>query len=198
MNYYTSDLHFGQKSLLKNGKYKERPYETLEEMQKELIQNWNRKVTNGDHVYILGDVGKRGYENMCVECLAQLKGSKHLILGNHDDVSDLRVRQQFVEICDYKKLTDNFGGKSYSLVLCHYPIMMWDGQRRGTILLYGHLHNTEDEALFQKYLEEYSKDRKPDTKEREVLGKAYSVCSCLWNFEPVSLAEILEKKEAGV
>ena len=29
MIYYTSDLHFGQKSLLATGKWKERPFETL-------------------------------------------------------------------------------------------------------------------------------------------------------------------------
>lgn len=62
--------------------------------------------TNGDDVYIAGDVGARGYHNMFPELLAQLKGRKHLVLGNHDDVSDLRVRQQFVEIVNYKELTD--------------------------------------------------------------------------------------------
>lgn len=196
MNYYTSDLHFGQKSLLQTGKYKERPFQTLEEMNRELIERWNRKVTNGDHVYILGDIGKRGFKNMNVECLAQLKGSKHLILGNHDDISDLRVRQQFVEICDYKKISDNLDGKAFSVVMSHFPIMMWDGQHKGTILLYGHLHNTKDEELFQKYLHMYNQER--PLKEGETLAQAYSVCSCLWEYEPVSLKEILENKEKVV
>ena len=111
MIYYTSDLHFGQKSLLATGKWKERPFETLEEMHAAQIKRWNDKVTNGDDIYIAGDVGARGYHNMFPELLAQLKGRKHLILGNHDDVSDLRVRQQFVEIVNYKELTDFCKGK---------------------------------------------------------------------------------------
>lgn len=59
MNFYTSDLHFGQKSLLATGKWKERPFNTLEEMSEELIKRHNAKVTNADHVYIIGDVGSR-------------------------------------------------------------------------------------------------------------------------------------------
>ena len=67
-------------------------------MHAEIIKRWNKKVTNGDDVYILGDIGSRGYQNMHVELIAQLKGRKHLIVGNHDDIKDLRVQQQFVEI----------------------------------------------------------------------------------------------------
>lgn len=64
MNFYTADLHFGQESLLATGKWKERPFSTLEEMHKDQIKKWNKKVTNGDDVYVLGDVGSRGYHHM--------------------------------------------------------------------------------------------------------------------------------------
>lgn len=202
MNYFTSDLHFGQKSLLKTGKWKERPFETLDEMHETQINNWNDKVTNGDDVYILGDVGSRGYHNMYPEILAQLKGRKHLILGNHDDVKDLRVRQQFVEIVNYKELTDYSKGKKGSdtrkLVLSHYPIMMWNGQHKGTILLYGHLHNTADEKLFQQFLKEYNEARPPKKSKDEQPCRAFSVCQCLWDYVPVSLDEILERNNQGI
>lgn len=124
------------------------------------------------------------------ELLAQMKGSKHLILGNHDDVSDLRVRQQFVEICEYKQIRD--GDKK--LFLSHYPVMMWPGQHKGTIMLYGHLHNTVEEQLYQKYLAEFNRDKRPDSSKGESVCKAFSVCSCLWNYEPVTLDEILSKQ----
>lgn len=191
MNFYTSDLHFGASSLLSTGRYKERPFKTLEEMDNAIIYRWNRKVTNGDDVYILGDIGGRGYKNMHPDKLVKLKGKKHLILGNHDDVSDLRIRQQFVEIIPYKEISDNVKKRNYKLVLCHYPIMMWNGQRKDSILLYGHVHNTKDEELFQQYLKEYNEARPPEGKYHEC--KAYNVGSCKWGYEPVTLEEIFEK-----
>lgn len=39
MIYYTSDLHFGQKSLLATGKWKERPFETLEEIMQHRLRD---------------------------------------------------------------------------------------------------------------------------------------------------------------
>lgn len=197
MNFYTADLHFGQESLLATGKWKERPFSTLEEMHKDQIKKWNKKVTNGDEVYVLGDVGSRGYHHMHQELLAQLKGRKHLVLGNHDDVSDLRVRQQFVEIVQTKKLIDPCHGRNQKLLLTHCPYMMWEGQHKGTIMLYGHLHNTIDEKLFQKYLKEYNQDRVPKEEKKETLCQAFSVCQCLWDFEPVTLEEILKRAERG-
>lgn len=51
MIYYTSDLHFGCKN-----KFEGRNLDT----DKSIIRNWNNRVTNGDTVYILGDIGKEG------------------------------------------------------------------------------------------------------------------------------------------
>lgn len=204
MIYYTSDLHFGQKSLLATGKWKERPFETLEEMHAAQIKRWNDKVTNGDDVYIAGDVGARGYHNMFPELLAQLKGRKHLVLGNHDDVSDLRVRQQFVEIVNYKELTDcskgekGKGNEARKVVVSHYPILMWNGQHKGVILLYGHLHNTVDEKLFQQFLKEYNEARPPKVSRGETECRAFNVCQCLWGYEPVSLDEILTRNNKDI
>lgn len=196
MIFFTSDIHFGQQSLLATGKWKERPFNTLEEMHSEIIKRWNKKVTNGDDVYILGDIGSRGYQNMHVELIAQLKGRKHLIIGNHDDIKDLRVQQQFVEIVQAKNLSVMANKEPYKLLLTHCPYMMWDGQHRGVIMLYGHLHNTLDEKLFQQYLAAYNKERPPKAENREDSCRAYSVCQCLWNYEPVTLEEILEKGDA--
>ena len=51
MNYYISDLHFGCQN-----KYEGR---TLDH-DKLIKENWNKTVTNGDTVYILGDIGREG------------------------------------------------------------------------------------------------------------------------------------------
>ena len=53
MKFYISDLHFGHKNILK---FDNRPFFTLEEMEKTLISNWNNKISKNDDVYILGDM----------------------------------------------------------------------------------------------------------------------------------------------
>ena len=70
MNYFTSDLHLGHRNIIR---LCNRPFATIEEMDETLIRNWNAKVTNGDTVYILGDLLFRN-EKPAEEYLKQLKG----------------------------------------------------------------------------------------------------------------------------
>ena len=72
MNYFTSDLHLGHRNIIR---LCNRPFATIEEMDETLIRNWNAKVTNGDTVYILGDLLFRN-EKPAEEYLKQLKGKK--------------------------------------------------------------------------------------------------------------------------
>nr|DAG09648.1 MAG TPA: hypothetical protein [Caudoviricetes sp.] len=80
--WFTSDLHFGHKNLLRLGKG--RPFETIEEHDQALIDNWNKRVAKGDVVYVLGDVSLRGDIDFLRERLSKLNEAKHLIIGNHD------------------------------------------------------------------------------------------------------------------
>ena len=144
MNYYISDLHIGC-----NNKYEGR---TIEYHDKLLKENWNKIVTNADDVYILGDIGRIGNNKdneYLISIISTLKVKKHLIVGNHDKLKDIRLRQLFVEICDYKEIVDNFNNMTNKLVLSHYPILHWNGQHDKAILLYGHVHNSDEEQVFQ-------------------------------------------------
>ena len=145
-NFYISDLHIGCMN-----KYEGR---TLE-VDKKLKENWNKVVTNADTVYILGDIGRAGTNKdneYLASYLAALKGKKVLVKGNHDRVDDIRIKQQFTEICDYKEIIDNFEGKAYKLVLSHYPILIWNGQHKGYIHLYGHVHTSLEDSYFMMAL----------------------------------------------
>lgn len=80
MIYYIGDMHLGHKKVIE---YDKRPFSSVDEMDNMLIMNWNNKVSDDDHVYIIGDfVYRSGYEVSYY--LKQLKGHKHLISGNHD------------------------------------------------------------------------------------------------------------------
>lgn len=195
INYYISDLHIGCKN-----KYEGR---TLEH-DKILKENWNKTVNNNDTVYILGDIGKEGSnkdnEYLC-EIISTLKGNKVLIQGNHEKLKDGRLRQLFVEITPYKEIIDNYNGLNHPLVLSHYPILMWNGQHKGHIHLYGHVHATDEWEVYKKsldYLNDYFKDKSLKGYTDCPEAKAYNVGCMLWDYTPRTLKEILEKVQKTV
>lgn len=105
-------------------------------MNEKMIENWNAKVTNGDTIYILGDLFFRAKD--IEPMLSRLKGKKHLIVGNHD-----RDWMKKVDLGKYFESVDNLlflsDGK-HKLTLCHYPMMTWPQANRECYMVYGHIH----------------------------------------------------------
>ena len=188
LNYYTSDLHL---TSIKEFSDEIIPFSSIEEKQDTIKRNWNSKINNGDHVYILGDISSRKYNPAVVGFLADLKGAKHLITGNHDNTDDYRFKQLFVEICDYKEMADTYNKVRYNLVLCHYPILAWNGQHREWILLYGHTHGSFDDKLFQESIIKMNEFYKEKDKEKYKPFYAYNVGIFNYGWELVSLGEII-------
>lgn len=156
MNYYISDLHFNCQN-----KYENR---TLEH-DKIIKENWNSVVHNNDNVYILGDIGREGgnkdIEYLC-EIISTLKGNKILVQGNHEKLADNRLRQLFVEVVPYKEIVDNYNGMCHKLVLSHYPILFWNGQHKGWVHLYGHVHMSDEWDVYKyslRYVNDFFKDK---------------------------------------
>ena len=83
MNFYIADMHFGHKNIIR---YDNRPFGSVEEMDKALIQLWNETVGSDDIVYILGDFSWYK-EDKTAFILGCLKGHKVLVKGNHDHIS---------------------------------------------------------------------------------------------------------------
>lgn len=133
--FVTSDLHFGHKNIIK---YENRPYQNIEQMDKDLIKKWNDTVEKDDTVYVLGDFSwYRGEKTN--EILKQLKGKKILIIGNHDRnfLDDKKFdKTLFEEIEYYKEL--KYNKRMY--ILFHYPIAEHNGKMYGAVHLYGHIH----------------------------------------------------------
>ena len=77
--WFTSDWHLGHKNIIK---YCNRPFKTVEEMNKTIIDNFNNKVNPGDIIFFLGDFSfddsfYRKYQDL-------LNGNWIFIRGNHD------------------------------------------------------------------------------------------------------------------
>ena len=142
-NFYISDCHFFHENIIKMDN---RPFSSVEEMNSEMIKRWNSVVTKQDNVYILGDFSW-GIPRDTKVILDQLVGAKFLIKGNHDRwAKDGACKKLFQGIYDYKMIVDN----NKAVVMCHYPIMFYQSQHRNAIHLYGHVHNTIEEDLFQQ------------------------------------------------
>ena len=89
-------------------------------------------------------------------------------------------------------MTDSFEGKNYKLCLMHYPILMWNGQHRGTILLYAHTHRTVEDAFFRRCLQELNENKKLEVQHGKPI-RAYNVGAIMpyMGYEPRTLKEIL-------
>ena len=173
MNYYIADTHFGHENVIR---LSNRPFNSLSEMEETIISNWNARVTDKDDVYILGDFTFRSKDP--ISYLKRLKGKKYLIVGNHDEkiIKDPELAKYFVEITHMKMISDN-GTK---VVLCHYPMVEWNGYYRDVLHFYGHVHNT-----FHNETTAYAAGMK----------NAYNVGVDVIGFMPRTLEEIVGMKE---
>lgn len=78
--FFTSDTHFGHKNIIE---YCGRPWDSVEEMNEGLVENWNKTVAPNDIVYVLGDVCM-GKIDDSLKYVKRLNGKKRLRPGNHD------------------------------------------------------------------------------------------------------------------
>ena len=135
MIYFTADLHFGHKNIIK---YCKRPFSTIEEMDLALINNWNSVVDIKDIVYILGDV------TFNIESLkfymSQLKGSIKIIPGNHDNWLNAFDCHKVISISNFEVQLLPSLYELKRMVLCHYQMKNWNRAHYNSIHLYGHSH----------------------------------------------------------
>lgn len=76
MNYYIGDLHLFNRNQTDEGRNHDgRPFATIDEMNRYILEHWNAKINNGDTVYILGDMAMRGKMTHCSHWLRSLAGS---------------------------------------------------------------------------------------------------------------------------
>ena len=126
MTYFTADLHLGHEGIIR---FCNRPFDSMSEMDKALVQNWNSRITDRDDVYILGDIFHKSKEDP-ESVLKKLKG--------------IDAGKYFVEID--KMIELNEGG--VEMTLCHYPLLSWPGMHRDGYCIFGHIHNHKDEAAW--------------------------------------------------
>jgi calcineurin-like phosphoesterase family protein len=173
--FFTSDTHFFHANVIG---FCARPFNSVEEMNTALINNWNNTVGRDDHIWFLGDFSF-GPPDPTHAVLRNLNGIKHLIQGNHDRhgrpsklFQGENWKEYFVDKHDYYRLkVDN-----QKFVLCHFPFASWE---RGYINLHGHLHTTPTDGTKNKY-------------------KQWDVGVDNNDYYPISVQTAVERAEKGV
>lgn len=143
-----ADLHFGHENIIAgNSDWGYRPFDSVEDMNYQLIEDWNEVVDLGDRVYVLGDiVYDHNAHSPQDELVAQLNGQKFLIEGNHDRVDDwsetLKEHFDFIRK-RYELRVDSWyeDGQHLYATLSHYPMRSWNRKMYGAVHFYGHVHD---------------------------------------------------------
>lgn len=197
MRYYISDLHFFHSNL--NDRMDKRGFASGEAMNEYMIRQWNDRVHKNDEVVILGDlsVGKAEETN---EIIHRLKGKLYLITGNHDRFLQKKEfdASRFVWIKPYGEIHDN----NRRVILSHYPVFCYNGQylrdKKGnprTYMLYGHVHNTYDEFLINRFIQRTRSSVRKVRGSEELVAIPCNMINCFCMFSdyiPLTLDEWIE------
>lgn len=166
--YFIADTHFGHKNIASvngsNWDKGHRPYGSLHEMNKDLIEGINKTVGQDDTLYHIGDWSFGGVENIWNFRKRLICNNIHLILGNHDHHIEndriIQIPDEDRDLCFNRfggfstiKAGDLFSSVSYvreitingkKFFLSHYAHRVWPGSHKGVYHLYGHSHDSLD------------------------------------------------------
>ena len=139
---FTSDTHFCHKNIIR---ICNRPFKDVEDMNDQLVENWNKVVHKDSHVFHLGDFALGGV-TAWNSILDRLNGNIHLIMGNHDYQNARAIPvDRFASIDDMLQI--QIKEDEQFLTLCHYPFLTWGGYEKGVWNLYGHYHTQPGHIL---------------------------------------------------
>ena len=163
---FISDLHLGHQNILKFS-----PTRGGTDMQSHsewLVDQWNSVVTKQDLVWVLGDVC---FNPIHMKYLKAMRGTKHLILGNHCKLSLEEYSKYFNRIHGFLKYKEAW--------LSHAPIH--PDSLRNLINIHGHLHNGK-----VKYRDDLGDNSLDDI-------NYFNVCVEQLDGIPISYEDILER-----
>jgi calcineurin-like phosphoesterase family protein len=128
--WFIGDTHFDHRNIIS---YCNRPFATVADMNKAMIDNWNKVVRKDDKVIMNGDFALCGKERI-IEIGQQLNGRKTLILGNHEGAS-LKTYYDagFEMVSKYPILVDEF------FIVSHMPQHMQENS--SYVNVFAHVHD---------------------------------------------------------
>lgn len=126
--FFIADLHIGHNSITKYSGPIRGNTTTVDEHDEWLIEQWNSVVKPKDVVKVLGDAI---FDKNKFHLFKRLRGTKHLVMGNHDKFPLAEYQKYFGHIHGFMKYKGFW--------LSHPPIL----GLRGFMNIHGHTHSTQ-------------------------------------------------------
>lgn len=175
MWYFTADQHFGH---AKSIEYELRPFESADEMDEKIIENYNSVITDKDDVVFCGDIFFHKPDK-AIEIMERLKGRKYWILGNHDKNKIINAISHFFKwVKHYYELKID----GQKIVICHYPLLTWNRGHYGSFMIHAHSHSNLAGLKMSK------NDQTWDIYENRIIDVGVDA----QNFYPISYVKIKE------
>jgi calcineurin-like phosphoesterase family protein len=161
--WFLADAHFSHSNIIR---YASRPFANVEEMDINLINNWNQCINADDQVFFLGDFGLGDVDHLHSIC-SQLHGHKICIRGNHDRNASWMTRIGFDVVLESAFLKIG----RHIVELIHIPT----DPPPSHFQFHGHVH-----------------DKSPN----KIISNQLNLCVEVWKYEPVAektLISLLDK-----
>ncbi len=157
-NWFISDTHFSHFNIIR---YTGRPFQSVDEMNERLTQNWNALIAPQDTVFFLGDFGL-GSTDFLTNLCSQLAGNKICIRGNHDGTPAKMQKIGFSLVLESAFIKMG----RHVVELIHIP----SESAPPHFQIHGHVH-----------------EKRPN----KVINRQLNLSVEVWNYKPVSEKEIV-------
>lgn len=131
MIYFTAGLLLGNEDAIT---FRHRPFSSVEQMDNQIIKNWNDTIKGDDTVYIIGDMFSLS-KGSPKKYLTQLKGRKYLVFGSAD-----KKWMKKIDLADYfidcKRLDEIDIGDKH-LTMCYHYFPCWPRMNYNGYMVFG-------------------------------------------------------------
>ncbi len=143
MIYLSSDLHFNHS---REFVYKPRGFDSVEDMNIAIVNNFNSIVTPEDDLYLLGDLMLGQDMEAGLELVRQLNGRIHIVRGNHDSDRRWEAYRELPNVIEMAAAI-YLHYRKYHFYLSHFPTLTGNLEKESlkqmTCNLFGHTHSKE-------------------------------------------------------
>ena len=161
--FITSDTWFGRPQILQIAN--RLSFKNVDDMNRQLIKNWNSVVKKSDIVFHLGNFAWD--PQTARQVLNKLNGTIYFLVGSADE-GFLDIQHEFDNITVLEDQIVEL--PQYDSLICHYPLEVWNGKDSGTIHFHGH-------TVFSHKTDLYQMNR-------------INVCTDFWGYTPVKYSTI--------